>query len=53
MDIRLVKGRNFSRPATSADFQNRSFEVIVNECLVRKMGWQDPIGKRRASSSGR
>ncbi len=46
MDIRLVKGRNFSRPATSADFQNRSFEVIVNECLVRKMGWQDPIGKR-------
>jgi len=46
MDIPLVRGRNFSRPASRADFRNRSFEVVVNERLVSRMGWQEPIGKR-------
>ena len=42
MQIKLLRGRNFSEAfptdATSA--------VLVNEALVKKMGWQQPIGKR-------
>jgi putative ABC transport system permease protein len=46
MGIPLVQGRNFSRLATAADRSNNSLEVIVNESLVRKLGWTNPIGKR-------
>jgi len=41
LQIPLLKGRNFS-PAISTDLRNA---VIVNETLVRQMGWADPIGK--------
>lgn len=42
MQIGLAQGRNFSqdRPA------DRYGSVLVNETLVKELGWKDPIGKR-------
>lgn len=42
LEIKLVKGRNFSPNIIS----DRMEAVLVNEALVKKMGWQEPIGKR-------
>ncbi|MFB6453766.1 ABC transporter permease [Chitinophaga sp. Hz27] len=42
MDIKMASGRNFSDTG-NADRYNT---VIVNETLVQKMGWKDPLGKR-------
>ncbi len=42
LDMRVVAGRNFS-PDVATD---RRLAIIVNEALVRHMGWQDPLGKR-------
>ena len=39
MDMELLEGRFFS----PADQRNL---VVVNEALVRQMGWENPIGKR-------
>ncbi len=44
MGIRLVAGRNFS-PDIQRDWVEA---VIVNETLVKRLGWQEPIGKRVA-----
>ncbi len=44
MGIRLLEGRNFS-PNIRSD---SAHAVLVNETLVKKMGWQEPIGKRVA-----
>lgn len=41
LGLELVSGRDFDRE-NPADIQNA---VIVNEALVRDMGWDDPIGK--------
>ncbi len=42
MGLKIVKGRDFSRDLlTDADAS-----ALVNEALVRKMGWTEPIGKR-------
>lgn len=41
LGIALVEGRDFSR--THATDETES--VIVNEALVRAMGWEDPIGE--------
>ncbi len=41
LDIHLLKGRNFSKMFAS-DTTN---SLIVNETLVKKMGWINPIGK--------
>jgi putative ABC transport system permease protein len=42
LEINLLKGRNFSEkfPSDVTD------AVLVNETLVKKLGWADPIGKR-------
>ncbi len=40
--LELVSGRNFSREFPT-DIENA---VILNETAVRKLGWDDPIGKR-------
>ena len=42
LGIQLLEGRNFSRdsPTDSLD------AVIVNQTLVNKMGWENPLGKR-------
>ncbi|GAA4399923.1 ABC transporter permease [Nibrella viscosa] len=42
MQLRLKAGRGFS-PAFGADSLR---SVIVNETLVRKAGWQNPIGRK-------
>ena len=51
MDIRLVAGRNFS-DAFPAD---KDGAVVVNETLVKELGWKAPIGKRilRTSNEGK
>jgi len=43
-EIELIAGRDFSRDVSS----DRTQAVIVNEQLVRKMGWKNPLGKRAA-----
>lgn len=40
MGLKLVSGRNFSRQLASD-----SMAIIVNESLVKKFGWKDPINK--------
>lgn len=51
MKIELIAGRNFSRDVARED----SLSVIVNEEIVKEMGWkspQDAIGKRFNSIHG-
>jgi putative ABC transport system permease protein len=42
LQIKLVKGRNFSNELPTD--QNEA--ALVNETLVKELGWIDPIGKR-------
>ena len=42
MEIKLLQGRNFSDSFPT----DSTKAVLVNEALVKKMGWQHPIGKR-------
>jgi putative ABC transport system permease protein len=42
MGIKLLKGRDFDRSYTS---EPRS-AFLINETLAKKMGWNDPLGKR-------
>jgi putative ABC transport system permease protein len=42
MDIELVQGRDFSRRLLT----DVGASYIVNETFVRRMGWDDPLGKR-------
>jgi putative ABC transport system permease protein len=41
LGARIVSGRNFSKAFPS----DTSSSVLVNQTLVKLMGWQDPIGK--------
>ena len=47
MEIKLTQGRNFSddNPA------DRQTAILVNETLVKELGWQSPVGKRVRFSS--
>ena len=45
MEIKMLMGRNFS--GTSSNDKKQS--AIVNEFLVRKLGWTQPIGKKISS----
>ena len=40
--VSLVSGRNFSGTITS----DRTGNVLINETAVRKLGWDDPVGKQ-------
>lgn len=42
LGIEMVAGRNFSREFTS----DTATAVLVNESMVERMGWDNPIGKR-------
>ncbi|MEL6675315.1 MAG: ABC transporter permease [Bacteroidota bacterium] len=42
MDIPIVQGRNFE----SGRGTDSTAAVLVNEAMVQRMGWEDPIGKR-------
>jgi putative ABC transport system permease protein len=41
MGFTIVKGRGFSR-----DYASDSTAVLVNETMVKNLGWKDPVGKR-------
>ncbi len=47
MEIKLLNGRNFSDEIPS----DQTGSVIVNETLVKEMGWTNPIGKEMVKSS--
>lgn len=49
MQVGLVAGRNFS-DAFPADKEG---SVLVNETLVKELGWKEPIGKRLLKSSNK
>jgi putative ABC transport system permease protein len=42
LQIRIAAGRNFSKTITS----DASEAIIVNETLVKELGWKDVIGRR-------
>ena len=42
LGIDIVQGRNFSNQFST----DTSHAVIVNEAMVHRLGWSDPIGKR-------
>lgn len=42
MGMEIVQGRNFSRDVQS----DTTFAVLVNEAMVKRMAWDEPIGKR-------
>ena len=39
-DIKLIKGRNFSK-----EFSTDKNAYIINESLIKQLGWKNPIGK--------
>ena len=42
MQIKLLKGRNFSNAIQTDKYSS----ILVNETLVKELGWTNPIGKR-------
>ena len=42
MGMKIVKGRDFSRDIIS----DTTYAVLVNEAMVARMAWKDPIGKK-------
>ncbi len=48
MEMEVVKGRNFDR----ARGLDSASSVMVNEAMVRRLGWSDPIGKEIILGSG-
>lgn len=48
MGIELIAGRNFDRTIPS----DANHAILVNETLVRKMGWKEPLGKRLRYEAG-
>ena len=42
MDMTIVQGRNFDESSPS----DTLYAILVNESMVKRMGWTDPIGKR-------
>ncbi|MEX1238618.1 MAG: ABC transporter permease [Cyclobacteriaceae bacterium] len=42
MGMEIVTGRDFSREITS----DTSYAVLVNEAMVKRMSWDDPLGKK-------
>jgi putative ABC transport system permease protein len=48
MDVEVVRGRDFSRRLLT----DVGASYIVNETFVRRMGWDNPIGKRMALGAG-
>jgi putative ABC transport system permease protein len=42
MGMQIVEGRDFSRDIVS----DTTYAVLVNESMVKRMSWDDPIGKK-------
>jgi putative ABC transport system permease protein len=49
MQIKLEAGRNFSDKITT----DQTNAVLVNETLVKEMGWTQPLGKKMASGANK
>ena len=47
MELELLKGRNFS-----TGFPTDQKAILVNETLVKKYGWKDPLGKSISMKTG-
>ena len=47
MGFSVIAGRNFSR-----DIPSDSSAMLVNEAVVKEMGWQNPIGEKLISFNG-
>lgn len=48
MGMEIVKGRDFSRDVSS----DTTYAVLVNEAMVKRMAWDDPIGKKFVFEQG-
>jgi putative ABC transport system permease protein len=48
LGMKIVNGRNFSQDNPG----DTSFAVIVNESMVSRMGWKDPLGKKFIAGNG-
>jgi putative ABC transport system permease protein len=48
LGMEIVEGRNFSREIPS----DTTFAVLVNEAMVKRMAWTNPIGKRFVFGGG-
>lgn len=48
MGMTIAQGRDFSRDVTS----DTTYAVLVNEAMVRRMGWKNPLGKKFVFGGG-
>ena len=48
MGMTIVTGRDFSRDVVS----DTTYAVLVNEAMVKRMAWKDPIGKKFVFKGG-
>ncbi|MDQ1085823.1 ABC transporter permease [Siphonobacter sp. SORGH_AS_1065] len=48
LEMKLVAGRNFDKSRKTDLYES----VLVNETLVKKLGWKNPIGKRVEFNAG-
>jgi putative ABC transport system permease protein len=48
LGMKIVGGRNFSKENPG----DTSFAVLVNESMVARMGWKDPLGKKFIVGNG-
>lgn len=48
MDMKIVLGRDFSRDVLS----DSTSAVLVNEAMVKRMGWKNPLGKKFVIGGG-
>ncbi len=48
LGMEIVRGRNFSKDNPS----DTTYAILVNESMVKRMNWKDPIGKRFQAGSG-
>ncbi len=48
LDMKIAVGRDFSRDVIS----DTTYAVLVNEAMVARMAWQDPIGKKIIFAGG-
>ncbi len=48
MGMQVVTGRDFSRDVPS----DTTFSVLVNEAMVKRMAWENPIGKKFVFGNG-
>jgi len=48
LKMNIVKGRNFARDNSS----DSAHAILVNESMVNRMAWKDPIGKKFTSGGG-